>query len=91
MVLDIYGRPAPLIDVQLETRPTFRTETPTTDGTIIVTFDVDHLAILNVYTLPASHSAVGAYTFNHPGIMYARFQVFTSFAQRVRHKAHVRL
>src|SRR6266446_5308668 len=86
-----YGRPAPLVEVQLETRSTFWAETPTADGAIIVAFNVDHLAILNIHTLPAANSAVGAYALNHPGIMYARFQVFTPFAGRVGHGTHMRL
>src|SRR5258708_19029731 len=86
-----YGRPAPLIDIQLETCSAFRAETSTTDRAIIVTFNVNYLAILNVHTLPAANSAVGADTLNHSGIVYTRFQFFTPFAERVRHEAYVRL
>src|SRR5258708_5936092 len=86
-----YGRPAPLIDVQLEAGPAFRAETSTADRAIIVSFNVDHLAILHIHTLPAAYSAVWAYALNHPGIMDARFQVFTPFAERVGYGTHMRL
>src|SRR5438132_14347386 len=74
-----YSRPAPLVDVQLETCSAFRAETPATDGAIIVTFNVDHLAILNVHTLPEANRAVGTNILKPPGFTYARIQFFTSF------------
>src|SRR5439155_3229152 len=72
-------------------RPTFGAETPTANRAIIVAFDVNHLAIFDIDTLPAPHSAVWTDALEHLCIVNAWFQVLTSFAYRVRNLSHVRV